>query len=399
MTLPVELRQLLDDNGTGRHVDPERERLGREHRLHESFDEARLDRLLERRHHSGVVGREAVLEGSQEPVVPEHIEIVITKRANLVFDDGGDVASLLRQREPKAAGEARRDGVVTRSTAEDEVDGREHVVLLEGIDDFDPPRRRNCPAPVRPHLQRVLGLPVELRRVRVGTAAHERRQHRHVAAVAICDHVQVDELDRALLVDDRLGVPPHRGDPRGELFSVGDCGREADEVNVEGRVDDHLLPHRAAIGVLQVVHLVEHDVAQPLQCARPGVDHVAQHLGRHHDDRRALVHGVVAGEQPDPVAAVAGHEVGELLIRERLDRCRVERLAALGERLVDGVLGHHRLARSGRCGNDDRRVPVDRVEGADLEVVESERERGDERPAGGGHLFRLASHPMPMEAK
>ena len=32
-----------------------------------------------------------------------------------------------------------------------------------------------------------------------------------------------------------------------------------------GQVDDHLLPHRAAGAVLEVVHLVEHDVAQAVE--------------------------------------------------------------------------------------------------------------------------------------
>ena len=72
-----------------------------------------------------------------------------------------------------------------------------------------------------------------------------------------------------------------------------------------GQVDDHLLPHRPAVGVLQEVHLVEHDEAEVVERRRAGVDHVAQHLGRHHDDRRVAVDGVVAGEQADVAGAVA----------------------------------------------------------------------------------------------
>ncbi len=57
-----ELRELLDHDGPSRHVDPDRERLGGEHHLHEALDEAGFDDLLERRHHAGVVGSEPGLE-------------------------------------------------------------------------------------------------------------------------------------------------------------------------------------------------------------------------------------------------------------------------------------------------------------------------------------------------
>ena len=54
-----------------------------------------------------------------------------------------------------------------------------------------------------------------------------------------------------------------------------------------------------AVGVLEVVHLVEHDAAQAVERAATGVDHVAQHLGGHHHDRRVAVDRVVAGQQAD----------------------------------------------------------------------------------------------------
>ena len=57
VALARELRELLDDDGTRRHVDAEREGLGREDDLDEPFDEAGLDGLLERRHHAPRDGR------------------------------------------------------------------------------------------------------------------------------------------------------------------------------------------------------------------------------------------------------------------------------------------------------------------------------------------------------
>ena len=44
-----------------------------------------------------------------------------------------------------------------------------------------------------------------------------------------------------------------------------------------------------AVGVLEVVDLVEHHVAQVAQRRRARVDHVAQHLGGHHHDRGVAV--------------------------------------------------------------------------------------------------------------
>ena len=58
-------------------------------------------------------------------------------------------------------------------------------------------------------------------------------------------------------------------------------------------------PHRAAVRILEEVHLVEHDDAEIVERRRPSVDHVAQDLGRHHHDRCVAVDRVVAGQQPD----------------------------------------------------------------------------------------------------
>ena len=56
----------------------------------------------------------------------------------------------------------------------------------------------------------------------------------------------------------------------------------------------------------------------------------------------------VAGEQADLVGAVAPDQVGVLLVGQRLDRGRVERLAPGREGQVHGELADDRLARAGR---------------------------------------------------
>ncbi len=151
------------------------------------------------------------------------------------------------------------------------------------------------------------------------------------------------------------------------------------------QVDDDLLPHRPAVGVLQVVDLVEHDHAEAVERRRPPVDHVPQHLGGHHHDRRVAVDGVVAREEADLLGPVDGHQVTELLVREGLDRGRVEGPTAGGHGPGHGVLGHDGLARAGGRGDEDRLPAVQGVDGAELEVVEREAVPGEQRLAVGGH--------------
>jgi hypothetical protein len=163
-------------------------------------------------------------------------------------------------------------------------------------------------------------------------------------------------------------------------------------------MDDDLLPHRAPIAVLEVVHLVEHDRPEGVERRRPGVDHVAQHLGGHHDDRCVAVDGVVAGEQAHPHCPVPLHELAVLLVGQGLERCRVERFSSLGQGLGHRVLPHHRLSRPGRRGDEDRPPGVERIEGGALEDVE--RERVSTLEPGADVAFRahfLSRRPMRME--
>ncbi len=166
-----------------------------------------------------------------------------------------------------------------------------------------------------------------------------------------------------------------------------------------GQVDDHFLPHRAAVGVLQEVHLVEHDDGEVVERRAAGVDHVAQHLGGHHHHRRVAVDRVVAGEQADVLRAEPGDEIVELLVRQRLDRRGVERSLAVGDRGVDGVLGDHGLAAARRRGDEHRLTVVERVEGAQLELVEREAVVGDQLGPTWVHgPNRVSWRPLPRRA-
>ena len=107
MPFAGELGELLDHHRPGRHVDADGERLGGEHHLHQTLDEARLDGLLERRHHAGVVGGDAGLELRQEGGVAEHGEVVGVDALQPGGDDLVDALALLRRRQPQTGAEAR----------------------------------------------------------------------------------------------------------------------------------------------------------------------------------------------------------------------------------------------------------------------------------------------------
>jgi hypothetical protein len=79
--------------------------------------------------------------------------------------------------------------------------------------------------------------------------------------------------------------------------------------------------------------------------------------------------------RPTWSAAVAAHEVGVLLVGERLDGGRVEGPPPLGQRPGHGVLGHHGLAGARRRGDQHVVTQVDGRDGLALEAVEDERRR------------------------
>ena len=195
-----------------------------------------------------------------------------------------------------------------------------------------------------------------------------------------------------------VGVAADLAHPLAELLGVADRGRQRDQPHRLGQVDDHLFPDRAAEAVGQVVHLVHDDVAEPGQGGRAGVEHVAQHLGRHDDDRGLAVDAVVAGQQADLGRAVALDQVVVLLVGQRLDRGGVEALAALLQGEVDRELADDGLAGPGGRRDEDSVARLQRPAGVELEVVELEvvqtAERGERRPALGLALTEGGSVPL-----
>ena len=181
-----------------------------------------------------------------------------------------------------------------------------------------------------------------------------------------------------MLVDDHRRVAAHGLDPAAELLGVAHRRRQADQPHLVGQMQDDFLPHRAAHPVGEEMHLVHHHVRKPLQRRRIGVKHVAQHLGGHHHHRRVGVDRHVAGQQADPVAAVARDQVGVLLVAQRLDRRGVEAFAAGRQRQVHGEFADHRLAGAGRRADQHTVAAFERRAGPLLKVVEREGQFGGE---------------------
>ena len=398
--LTVPLGELLDHHGARGHVDAQRQGLGGEDDLAQPADVELLHDLLEGRQHPCVVGRDAAREPVEEVVVAQDVQVVGVEVLGGVLDEGEDLVALLGRGEPHPGGEALGDRGVAADPAEDEDDRGQQAVALEPGDHVGSAGHPH-PAPVaglRPRLgPRATSAASVARRSAIAHPGGRPVITRDLQQLVVdggslldeagrgvdvgggeeveqpsADHDVLEQRHRAPLLDDRGGVATHGLQPLAELLGVGHRRRERHQAHRLRQVDDHLLPDGATAAVGEVVHLVHHDEAEPVQGARARVEHVAQHLGGHDDDRRLAVDGVVTGQQPHLVGAVAGHEVGVLLVRQRLDRRRVERLAALRERQVDGELPHHRLARAGRGCHEHAAAVLDVLARGDLELVEGE---------------------------
>ena len=198
------------------------------------------------------------------------------------------------------------------------------------------------------------------------------------------------------LLDHDARVAAEGRDPLAELLRVRDRGGERDHAHRRGQVDQDLLPDGTAVRILEVMHLVHHDGEQSRERRRPLVQHVAEHLRGHHDHGRLRVDRVVARQQADALGTVLGDEVAELLVRERLQRGRVEGLPSPVECAFDRELRDDRLAGARRRRHEGRHPPVDGVDRIALERVEREGELSCEvigRGHGAASLRRTLSEP------
>ena len=168
---------------------------------------------------------------------------------------------------------------------------------------------------------------VEGRRLGMEAAVVEQRDEVDPAGALLADGDVIAQLHGPVTFHDHLGRTVDRAQPGPELRGVGHGRRQTYEDDVVRGQDDGLLPDRSPVGVLEVVHLVQHQEAQPGQLRGAGEEHVAHHFGGHDDDLGIGLVRHVAREQPDAVGAVGGGQFGELLVGQGLERCRVEGLA------------------------------------------------------------------------
>ena len=197
---------------------------------------------------------------------------------------------------------------------------------------------------------------------RIVEEVEESLAHQHV----------LPQRHRPVLIDHHGGVAAHGLDPAAELFGVAHRRREAGQSHVFGQMQDDLLPHRPTHPVGEKVHLVHHHVGQALECIGTGVQHVAQHLGGHHHNRRVTVEGLIAGQQSDPFGTVARDQIVVLLIAQRLDRRGVKALLPGRQCKVDRELADDRLTRTGRSADQDAVTTLQRFAGLDLKRIQPE---------------------------
>ena len=312
--------------------------------------------------------------------------------AQLLRHDRRDPVLLVGGGQVEAVHGAALQRLLAAATAEDEVDRRHHLLAVQLLDD----------------VQHVVAAEVAVaREVPVG-------------GVLLLGPVPGPAIDPALLVEHGVDAVVHRQPqaqlhrplphhhrahpaavgrhPVDHLLVVGDGGRQPHEADVVGRLDHDLLPDRAARVIVDVVDLVEDDVADVVEAVRVLVDQVAQDLGGHDHHRRLLVNGVLAGDQADVALAVLALEVAELLVAQRLQRRGVDGLHAGLERLEDGVVGNHRLAGRGRRRHQHAVVGAHLLDRLALEGVEFEGEgllEGLEQAPGLGGQ-RHASNSAPV---
>ena len=395
--LAVPLDQLLQHDRAGRHVDAQREGLGGEDGFDEALDEQLLHNPLEGRQHPGVVGGDPPLERLEPLPVAQHPQVLPRDVGGHPLDDDAYGVPLDGAVEPQTGPQALLDGGRTTRAAEDEGDGRQQPLAAQPFQHVDAGRHLTAgrAGATLPRDAELLPGPAEQLAVHLAAFVEDREQPGP-------DHDVLVERDGPVLLHDDLGVTADRDQPLGELLGVAHGRRQRGEPDVVGQVDDHLLPDGAAGPVRQVVDLVHDDVGEPPQGVGPGVEHVAQDLGGHDDDVGVTVDGVVTGQQSDALRAVPRHQVGVLLVGQRLDRGRVKALPAGSKRQVDRELPDHRLAGTRRRCDQHVAAVLEGPAGDPLEGVQPERVTGLERrqlrpglarPEGGVALGRAGLAP------
>ncbi len=187
----------------------------------------------------------------------------------------------------------------------------------------------------------------------MGTAVLQNRDQFYVARPPPSGCDVVAQLNRSLLLDDDLHGTAHALEPRPELLRVRHGRGQTDEHHVAWSEHYHFFPNRTSERVLEVVDLVQDDEPEAVEQWGAGEEHIAQHFGRHDHHRSFRTVRYVAREKTRFFGPVRGRQLCELLVGQRLQGGRVEGFATLFQGTCDGVVRHHRFARSRGCRDED----------------------------------------------
>ena len=205
---------------------------------------------------------------------------------------------------------------------------------------------------------------------------------RHPLVVVVQRHRALDAGD---LRDRASGALPQIVRDGGD---VAERRRHQEELRA-GEGQQRHLPRPPALGVAVVVELVHDDLVD--RGIRPlSEGEVREDLGRAADDRRIGVHGGIPRDHADLVGAEDLHEREELLAHQGLDRRRVVRAAASGERGGVRRDGDERLAGAGRGGQDHVRARDQLDDGLVLGRIEGETPVGGPFDEDVVHGIRIA---------
>jgi hypothetical protein len=293
-----------------------------------------------------------------------------------------DIVGLLRAQQLLLLEVPREGLALAPRRAED--DRRQHVLVATGQDHADH-LAHGAPLPLARRLARLgrlgPGLP-GLGLARHGQPAHGRLPRGGVEGPALLLHEVEPRTARrvhvvpqrrrpALGVHDVARVAVQLRHPPRHLVRVGQRRREKHVARAVREQDEGLLDGPAARRAAEQVHLVEDDPLDLAHQGRAGESLQPQYLGGHDEAARVLVDGDVACDETD--VAEEQLQLAVLLVRQRLDRRRVDHALAVSEGHGDGVLGTDGLPRRGVSGHQDRLAAIDARARGSLEAVEPER--------------------------
>ena len=121
MMLAGELRHLVNNNGSRRHVDTDCQSFSCEHHLHQPTHKKCFNNLLERGHHAGVVGCYSRLDLSTKCSEAECCEVIVAQACYAGIHNFANLGALNFARKPYARFVAHGSRFVTLIATEYEV--------------------------------------------------------------------------------------------------------------------------------------------------------------------------------------------------------------------------------------------------------------------------------------